>query len=73
MTTLEKAVTRKTRGNFMHYKRPLVVSLLPGDVLRLRELRRKREVFLDLHSLYIEALRRQLAAEKREKRAKRRS
>lgn len=71
MTVLDKPITRKTRRNLMHYKHPLVVSLLPGDVLTIREHRCKREVAIDLHGLYIEALRRQLAFEKRERRKRR--
>jgi hypothetical protein len=57
----------------MHYKIPLVVSLQPGDLLAMRELRRRRVVYLDLHSLYIDGLRRQLAAERREKQKRRKS
>jgi hypothetical protein len=67
MTILEKPITRKTRRNFMHYRKPLVVALIPGDLISLREHRCKRTVYLDLHSLYIEGLRRQILAEKREK------
>jgi hypothetical protein len=73
MTTLEKPVVRKTRRNLMHYKRPLVVALLPGDVLAMREARCKRTVFLDLHGLYIDGLRRQILAEKRAKKKARRA
>ena len=65
MTTLDKPVVRKTRRNLMHYKHPLVVTLLPGDVLLIREHRCKREVAIDLHGLYVEALRRQILAEKK--------
>ena len=72
MTTLEKPIVRKTRRNLLHYKHPLVVTLLPGDLLVIREHRCKREVAIDLHGLYIEALRRQILAEKREKKKARR-
>jgi len=72
MITLDKPIYRKTRRPFMHYKSPLVVSLQPGDLLAVRELRRRRVIYLDLHSLYIDGLRRQIAAEKREKKKKRR-
>lgn len=51
----------------MHYKHPLVVTLLPGDMLSMREHRCKREIYIDLHALYVEALRRTIAAEKRAK------
>lgn len=72
MTTLEKPIVRKTRRNFMHYRHPLVVALLPGDVIALREHRCKRIIHVDLHSLYIERLRWQIAAEKRERKKARR-
>ena len=65
MTTLEKPIVRKTARNLMHYKRPLVVTLMPGDILVMREHRCKREVFIDLHELYRGALWRQIRAEKR--------
>lgn len=68
MTTLDKPIVRKTRRNLMHYQHPLVVTLLPGDVLTIREHRCKREIAIDLHGLYIEGLRRAIMAEKREKR-----
>jgi hypothetical protein len=72
MTTLEKPITRKTRRNFMHYRRPLIVTLTPGDLLTIREHRCKRLVYIDLHALYVEALRRSIALEKREKKKQRR-
>jgi hypothetical protein len=72
MITLDKPIYRKTRRDFMHYQRPLVVSLQPGDALAIRELRRRRVVFLDLHALYVQGVRQQVLAEKREKRLRRR-
>jgi hypothetical protein len=41
MTTLTKTVKRKTRYPFRHYKGGLVVELLDGDLIRIRESRRK--------------------------------
>jgi hypothetical protein len=72
MTILDKPIVRKTRRNLMHYKHPLVVTLEPGDLLTIREHRCKRLVYIDLHALYVEALRRTIAAEKREKKKQRR-
>jgi hypothetical protein len=72
MTTLDKPIVRKTRRNLMHYKHPLVVTLLPGDVLLIREHRCKREVAIDLHGLYVEALRRAILAEKKKKKSSQR-
>jgi hypothetical protein len=72
VTILERPITRKTKKNFMHYRRPLIVTLEPGDLLTIREHRCKRLVYIDLHALYIEALRRTIAAEKRAKKKARR-
>jgi hypothetical protein len=36
MTPLAKPLQRKTVDRFMHYRKALVVELLPGDVIRLR-------------------------------------
>jgi hypothetical protein len=66
MTPLLKAVVRKTDRPFMHYRTPLVVTLLPGDVISLRLLRHKREVVFNLHTLYYQGVRAQAAAEKRQ-------
>ena len=64
MTPLLKPIVRKTDRPFMHYRTPLVVTLLPGDVISLRLLRHKREVVFNLHTLYYQGLRTQVAAEK---------
>jgi hypothetical protein len=71
MTTLEKPVVRKTKKNFMHYRHPLIVTLQREDLLAIREYRCRRVVYIDLHSAYIDGLRRQVLAEKRERRKKR--
>jgi hypothetical protein len=65
MTPLLKPIVRKTDGPSMHYRTPLVVRLLPGNVITLRLLRHKREVVFNLHTLYYQGLRAQAAAEKR--------
>jgi len=41
MTDLKKPVTRRTRAPLGSQGRRLVVSLLPGDVLEIREERRR--------------------------------
>jgi hypothetical protein len=66
MTPLLKPIVRKTDRPFMHYRTPLVVTLLPGDVISLRLLRHKREVVFNLHTLYYQGLRTQVAAPERE-------
>ena len=65
MTPLHKPIVRKTDRPFMHYRTPLVVTLLPGDVISLRLLRHKREVVFNLHTLYYQEVRAQAAVEKR--------
>jgi hypothetical protein len=66
MTPLLKPIVRKTDRPFMHYRAPLVVTLLPGDVISLRLLRHKREVVFNLHMLYYQGVRAQAGAEKRQ-------
>jgi hypothetical protein len=65
MTPLLKPIVRKTDRPFMHYRTPLVVTLLPGDIISLRLLRHKREVVFNLHTLYYQGVRAQATAEKR--------
>lgn len=67
MIELCKPIKRKTRTAFLHYRIPIVIELKPGDCLGLRLLRHKREVVFNLHDLYFEGVRRQVAAEKRAK------
>jgi hypothetical protein len=43
----------------MHYRTPLVVTLLPGDIISLRLLRHKQEVVFNLHTLYYQGVRAQ--------------
>ena len=44
MTELEKPVRRRTRFQFAHYRKRIVVILEPGDILAMR-LERSRTVF----------------------------
>lgn len=71
MTQLDRPVVRKTSRAFMHYRKPLVLALQPGDTLAIRLLKHsKRVVVLDLHHLYFEGVRRQVAQEKAAKKRK---
>lgn len=36
MTDLTKELKRRTIKPLLHYKKPIVIELLPGDVIRLR-------------------------------------
>lgn len=35
MTNLNKPIQRRTREEFAHYKKRIVITLLPGDVIRM--------------------------------------
>jgi hypothetical protein len=54
MTPLSKAVSRRTARPFMHYRRRLVVTLLPGDVLTIRMERERKShaVSISVADLY---------------------
>jgi hypothetical protein len=58
-------MVRKTYQPFMDYRTPLVVTLLPSDVISLRLLCHKREVIFNLHTLDYQGLLAQVAAETR--------
>ena len=73
MMALVKPVRRRTLQQFMHYRIPIVVELKPGDCIGLRLLRHRREVVLSLHDLYFQGVRRLVAAERKERKAKRRA
>jgi hypothetical protein len=53
MTNLEKAVRRRTLRAFDHHGRRLIVEFAPGDVLIMREERRKASVKVSLQTLYV--------------------
>ena len=53
MTGLKKVVRRRTERVFDHHQRRIVVQLEPGDILAMREERRKGWVRISIQSLYI--------------------
>ena len=57
MTALTRAVTRRSRAPFAHYRRRIVVSLEPGDTLAMRLERTRTTYRASLASIF-----RQLAA-----------
>ena len=75
MTSLSKAVSRRTARPFMHYRRRLVVTLLPGDVLaiRLERERESRAVSTSIALLYQQLVTRRAASEARERAEARRN
>lgn len=54
MIAIKSRIQRKTIGQFKHYGCPIVVELLPGDVIRLREHGRRlaSAVSIDVQDLY---------------------
>ncbi len=77
MTELTKPIHRRTKDPFMHYRRRIVVSLEPGDVLSVRlEGTRTRytaeiaDVFRQLCTWHATAERRRKAEERKARRAK---
>lgn len=36
MIPINKELRRKTNNTFLHYRKPVVVELLPGDIIQLR-------------------------------------
>lgn len=56
MTTLKKPVQRSTTGRYAVLyasdRRPIVVSLLPGDVIAFREYRRRQVFSLPLDYVF---------------------
>jgi hypothetical protein len=68
LTHEDKPTKRAITAHVPHGVRPkLVVSILPNGSIGLRELGRRKEYYLDLGALYVNAIR----AEVREKRSKR--
>lgn len=77
MTTDSKPVTRKCRTSPAAWgvNAQLVVSILPGGTLAIREHKRRESsaVHFDLATLYVQGVRRRIAAERAEKRKARAS
>jgi len=66
---LDKPLRRKTQSTFMHYRKHIVVELLPGDIIRLRLLKQREAsaVSIEISQLYYELVRRRVAAKKAER------
>jgi hypothetical protein len=71
MTSLEKPVTRRTRAQFQHYGKNLVVTLEPGDVIAIRLERTRTTLRAPLNSVYIQLCQWNAEAQRREKTRKR--
>jgi hypothetical protein len=77
MTSLAKPVRRKTRGAFnvlysgARNARPIVVALVPGDVIEFRELGRRQRYLLAVDTAFKVAVRLHAQHEAAERRAAR--
>ena len=72
MTDLEKAVRRRTRFPFAHYRKHIVVTLEPGDILAMR-LEKTRKLFrAPIAAVYRQLVEWHVAAVRREKKLKKR-
>jgi hypothetical protein len=67
MIALTKPIKRKTARPFMHYRRTIVVELLPGDVISLRLHGCRKSTAWSLHDLYYSGVRRDVARAKAER------
>ena len=79
MTTINRPVKRRTnhRYNVLYCSaskaRPIVVAILPGDVLEFREHGRRMRWYLAIDSAFKYAVRMKAAAELAERKKKRRA
>jgi hypothetical protein len=69
MISINKQLRRKTNSTFLHYRKPLVVELLPGDIIQLRLYgqRDSSAVAINISDLYYELVRRRVAARRAER------
>ena len=68
MTELLKPVRRRTRSPFAHYRKRLVVSFEPGDVLAMRLERTRTTIRAPLAAVYRQLAMWHADAERRRKR-----
>ena len=77
MTSLTKAVRRKTRRSYpvlyVNDARPIVVSLEPGDVITFREAGRRQTWSLPIDRMFRQAVRETTQALQRQKQSAKRN
>lgn len=73
MTNLEKPVRRRSRAPFAHYRRRIVITLEPGDVLAMRLERTRTTYRAPFASVFQQLVEWQVAAERQQKRKARKS
>lgn len=72
MTELDKTVRRRSRAPFAHYRRRIVVSLEPGDVLAMRLERTRSTYRAPLATVFRQLVEWHALAEQRRRREERR-
>lgn len=74
MTTITKPVRRVAQARMPHgYADRLIITLYPGGIVEVREVRRKETVQFDLGRLYVSALIRRALAKPATRRSRSRS
>ena len=72
MTPLKKEVRRLSTGSGVN-RRQYIVTLAPGDVIGFRDLRTRQNYWISLALCYALAVRQQVAKERADKAAKKKS
>ena len=73
MTRLTKRVERETDARGWRGKRNLIVALLPGDLIEIREKGTRKRWVLPVDAAYHLAIKMEVAAQKKEKAAARKA
>jgi hypothetical protein len=73
MTELQKSVRRRTRSPFAHYRKRIVVSLEPGDILAMRLERTRTTYRAELGAVFRQLAEWHASAERRRKREERKA
>lgn len=56
MTLLKKPISRRTETRVSHAIAPLVITLYPGGIIGVREIRRRKEFQFDAATLYLKSV-----------------
>ena len=73
MTDLKKTVSRRTVAPYSNARRRLVVALMPGDVIAIREERRRKWYVAPVGRVYQQVMEWNLAQERAQRRAARKA
>ena len=72
MVRILKPYSRVTVSDFAHYEKPIVITLLPGDVISMRLLRTRKAFVAPLADVYRTIVGWHIEADRQRKRQKRR-